>query len=431
MDYKEAMEYINCTAKFGSNLGLLRIKKLLEYMGNPEKDIKCIHVAGTNGKGSVSSMISRILADSGLKVGTYTSPHLERFTERITINDKEIPEDDVARIISSMEPIINRIIGEGYEHPTEFEIITAMMFKYFSENKIDCGVIEVGLGGRLDATNVITPLISVITTISIDHVDILGDTLGKIAYEKAGIIKEHGTVVVYPQEAEANEVIKRVCSESKATMIAVKSEGVILKSHSIDGQIFDLDINGESYENLSIKLLGRHQLLNAKTAITAVKALSIFKIHIDKSSVYKGLSNVRWPGRLEVMGGDPIILLDGAHNLQGIESLVDALKIYFKYNKLVLVMGVLRDKEVREMCEKIMPLADTIITTLPTSHRALPAQELDKIAASFCSDIFTFPHSEDAYRKGIEKTNKGDLLLFCGSLYMIGNIRTILQEKGH
>lgn len=430
MEYKEAVEYINNTAKFGMNLGLQRVKKLLEYMGNPEEKLKCLHIAGTNGKGSVTSMITGILMESGYKVGTYTSPHLERFTERIKVNNEEISEEDVAAMITHIKPLIDRISYEGYGHPTEFEIITAMMFKYFYDSSIDYGVIEVGLGGRLDATNVINPIISVITTISLDHMGVLGDTLSKIAYEKAGIIKENGIAVIYPQEDDVYEVLRSACLEKRASIVDVGIDDITLKSYSMDGQIFDLSVDGELYENLSIKLLGEYQLLNAKTAVTAVKALSMKGIDMSKDSIYKGLKSVAWPGRVEVMSRDPIVLLDGAHNLQGMKSLVCALKKYFKYNKLILVMGVLKDKQYQEMCNEIMPLADSIITTLPLNSRALGAEELENIASSYCSDVHTCPDAYDALRKGIEKTGTADLLLFCGSLYLIGYIRALIQQKG-
>ena len=429
MDYNEAMDYINNTAKFGMNLGLLRINKLLEYMGNPQKKLKCIHIAGTNGKGSITSIVSRILIEDGLRVGIYTSPYLQRFTERIKINDEEIPTDDIARLITYIKPIVDKIICEGLEHPTEFEIITALMFKYFDEKSIDYAVIEVGLGGRLDSTNVINPLVSIISSISFDHMGVLGDTLAKIAYEKAGIIKENGVVVIYPQEKEVYNVIRDVCCEKNAKLIKVVASGINLKSYSPDEQIFDLEYDDETYENLHMKLLGEYQLVNAKTALAAIKELSMMDIKIKRDSIYKGINNVRWPGRLEVISKKPTILLDGAHNIQGIQSLKQAIKKYFKYNKLVLVMGVLKDKQVIEMCETIMPMVDIIITTTPDSDRALSSKELGEISATYCKDVIVSYSINDAYIKAMDMIGNGDLLIFCGSLYMIGHIRTLIEES--
>jgi len=216
MDYKEALEFIENMGKFSINLGLDRIKRICNLMGDPQNDLKVIHIAGTNGKGSTTTFISSILKSQGYRVGIYTSPYIERFTERIKINDEEIKEKEVAEYLEYLIPIIDKVIKEGHEKPTEFEIITAMAFKYFYDNKVDYVVLEVGLGGRLDATNVVNPILSVITTISYDHMNILGDTLGKIAYEKAGIIKQDIPLVLYPQEKEADEVIRKVAKEKNS-----------------------------------------------------------------------------------------------------------------------------------------------------------------------------------------------------------------------
>jgi dihydrofolate synthase/folylpolyglutamate synthase len=366
--------------------------------------------------------------ESGFKTGIYTSPYLQRFTERIKINDLEIPEKDITRLVTYIKPIIDRILEEGYEHPTEFEIITAIMFKYFNEENVDFAVLEVGLGGRLDSTNVITPMVSVITSISFDHMAVLGNTLGKIAYEKAGIIKQNGVVVSYPQDEEAFDVIKKVCIEKNARLVTVDERGINLRSYSMDGQVFDIEVMDAKYVNLEMKLIGEYQLLNAKTAITAVMALSEMGIAISKQSIYEGIKNVRWPGRLEVMAKHPVILLDGAHNLQGITSLKNAILKYFKYKRLILVMGVLKDKQVNEMCNVLMPFADAIITTSPLSERALTAEELSKLAIIYCGSVEVCPNIEEAYKKGVSTAKDGDLLLFCGSLYMIGYIRTLIES---
>lgn len=425
------MEYIDNTAMFGSNLGLARIEKLLEYMGNPEKNLKCIHIAGTNGKGSVTAMISEILIEAGYKVGIFTSPYLERFSERIKINTKEISEGDIAKLTTYIKPIVDRVIAEGYDNPTEFEIITAIMFKYFYEQKVDYAVIEVGLGGRLDSTNVIEPLVSVITTISYDHMAILGDTLGKIAYEKAGIIKENGIVVSYPQEKEAQDVIEKVCKERNAKLLAVSDRGITLKKYSMDGQIFDLEIDDDVYENIEMKLIGEHQLINAKTAVTAVRALSQKGTDISREQILEGLKKVRWHGRLEVMGKKPALVLDGAHNIQGIRCLKKSLQKYFGYKRLILVAGMLRDKQYKDMCGEIMPMADTIITVTPDSPRALTSEELGKEALNYCADVMISTSIEDAYKKSIERAGREDLVLFCGSLYMIGHIRSLIVKSMH
>lgn len=430
LDYDEAMEYIENTAKFGSNLGLDRIKRLLYYMGNPEKKLKCIHIAGTNGKGSVVSMISSILIESGYKVGIYTSPYLQRFSERIKVNDTEISCEDTARLVTCIKPLVERVVSEGYDHPTEFEIITAIMFQYFYEMGVDLAVIEVGLGGRLDSTNVIDdPLVSVITSISYDHMAVLGNTLGKIAYEKAGIIKQNGITVSYPQQSEAYDVIKNICSVRNAKFIPVDSEGIVLKNYSMDGQVFDLTVDGETYKDLKMSLIGEHQLLNAKTALTVIKALSLRNINIKSESIADGLRKVRWPGRLEVMSKNPAVVLDGAHNIEGIESLKKALNKYFRYKKLILVIGILKDKQYDEMCSMLMPMADKIVTVTPDSPRALSSCRLKEIALNYCSDVYSSTSIEDAYKTGMHSASECDLVLFCGSLYMIGHIRSLIEQN--
>lgn len=430
MDYSEAMDYINSIEKFGMNPGLGRVDKLLEYMGNPHSKLKCIHVAGTNGKGSITSMISSILMECGYKVGMYTSPHLQRFTERIKVDNIEITEEETAGLISYMKPLAVRVSEEGLGHPTQFGIITAAMFKYFNEKSVDYGVIEVGLGGRLDATNVINPLVSVIASISYDHMNVLGNTIESIANEKAGIIKEGGIVVSYPQEKAALDVIREVCTRRKASLLQVDNSGIKLKDYNLSGQIFDMEIKGELYENIRIGLIGGHQLLNAKTAVTAVLALSTKGACIDRNSIYEGLRKASWPGRLEVVSNDPVIILDGAHNLQGIGSLKNALQKYFRYKKLIIIMGVLGDKQVEDMCSLIMPLAHTVVAVQPLGDRAMPYEELCSIASRYCDNVKGYPDIEEALEYGVNTADKDDLLLFCGSLYMIGYVRELMERRG-
>ena len=428
MDYYEAMKYINRTGKFGSKLGLDRINRLLYYMGNPHHKLRVIHVAGTNGKGSVVSIISSILIEAGYKVGIYTSPYLQRFTERIKINNEEISKDDIARLINYIGPIVDKVISEGYDNPTEFEIITAIMFKYFSDKQVDFVALEVGLGGRLDSTNVINPLVSVITSISYDHLGILGNTLSQIAYEKAGIIKQNGIVVSYPQEEEALKVIEDVCKERNAKLILVSQYDMHISKYSPKGQTFNLSINDKSYVGLKTSLLGEYQILNIKTSIQAIEALKYRGIYIKDEYIYKGVENAKWPGRIEVMGENPKIVLDGAHNVQGMAELKKAILKYFKYDKIILVIGVLRDKEYEKMCSIIMPIADTVITTKPDSERALSSEELGGVANKYNDSVIISSSILDAYNTSIESAKEDDLIVFCGSLYMIGRVRDIIQK---
>ena len=301
MNYQESLRYIEETHKFGVRLGLDNIAKLLELLGNPQDKLKIIHVAGTNGKGSTCSFISTILTESGYKVGLYTSPFLETFTERIRVNGINIPEEDVARIVTIIKSKIEQMVSEGYSYPTEFEIVTAMAFYYYCEQKVDFVALEVGLGGRYDATNVIkNSEVSVITSISLDHIGILGDTVEKIAYEKGGIIKENGTTLVYDQSEEVKNVIKQICKENNATYIEAKFDDIKVKQSDIYSQTYDCIIDGEKYEDLEIKLIGEHQINNSILALNTIKYLKEkHNLNITEDTIKKGLINTKWPGRIE------------------------------------------------------------------------------------------------------------------------------------
>ena len=331
MDYQESLKYIEETHKFGIRLGLDNMSKLLELLGNPQDKLNIIHVAGTNGKGSTCSFITSILKEAGYKVGLYTSPYLETFTERIRINGENIPEKDVARIVTLIKEKIEQMVSEGYSYPTEFEIVTTMAFYYYYEQGVDFVALEVGLGGRYDATNIIKKSdLSVITSISLDHVGILGDTVAKIAYEKAGIIKENGVVVVYDQSDEAKNVIKDICKEKNAKYIEVKFDDINIKKSNINSQVFDCTIIGQRYKDLEIKLIGDHQVNNSVLALSAIEILNQLKhLNINKDDIRRGLINTRWAGRIEKILDKPTFIIDGAHNEDGARSLAKAIEKNF------------------------------------------------------------------------------------------------------
>lgn len=440
MNYHEAMEYINDTAKFGNNLGLSRTEKLLEYLGNPHKKLKCVHIAGTNGKGSTTVMISKILREAGYKVGMYTSPYLEEFEERIQINGNNIPKDDLADIISDVAKAVEKVLKEGFDNPTEFEIITCAMFYYFYKMKVDYAVIEVGLGGRLDSTNVLTPgddfgvLVTVITSISYDHMKILGDTLGKIAYEKAGIIKNNTPLVLYPQEAEAEKVIENKALEMNSKIIKVNKNSVAYKNevnplNSDLTQSIVMKTEKHIY-HIDLALLGQHQLLNCAAAICAVEQL-IEKgaKNVRKDTIEAALSKVKWPGRLEVMSKEPFIVIDGAHNIDGITKLMISVEKYFKHKKLILILGILADKQVHAMVEKIAPMADKIITVSPHNSRAESSEKLKDIILNYNSNCENIEDYEEALKTAVSYYSEGDLILVSGSLYMIGDMRKIIRRS--
>lgn len=427
MNYKEALNFIENTGKFGINLGLKRIERLCELMGNPQSDLKIIHVAGTNGKGSTTTFISSILMSQGYRVGIYTSPYIERFTERIKINDTEISQEDVARLVTEIKPLINKLIEEGLDHPTEFELITACAFKYYKENNVDFVVLEVGLGGRFDATNIIKPLTSVITTISYDHVNILGDTLGKIAYEKAGIIKENTPVVIYPQEEEAMEVLLKVAEDKNAPVFMVSDSNVEIINDGIDGIKFN--VKGKySYEDIEINLLGEHQVYNALTALTAIEVIRRLGYKIGDRAIYDGLKKAKWPARFEVLKKHPYIVLDGGHNIQGIKALVKSVKKYFPNKTVKVVCGMLKDKNYNEMLEELFKISSSFITVTPNSPRSLTSEELSIVIKKYSKESIAAQSVDEAVSLMLTSLKDDEVALFCGSLYMIGEARTILMN---
>lgn len=429
MNYKEAMNYIKNTEKFGRNYGLSRTEKILELLGNPHKELKCIHIAGTNGKGSTTAMLNSILIHAGNKVGMYTSPYLEVFEERIQINSKNISEKSLSLVVSEVKKAVHEVIELGYEHPTEFEIITCAAFLHFKMEKVDFAVIEVGLGGRLDSTNVITPILSIITSISYDHMQVLGDTIEEIANEKAGIIKDKVPVVLYPQEFVVEKVIEKACLKNSSSLIRVKEDSVGLCN--INEKNYTQTIRVKTYKDnydIELSLLGSHQVVNCATALTAVEVLKDLGVKIEKTHILNALSSVKWIGRLEVMNRNPLIVIDGAHNIDGINRLVESVEKYFKYDNLILVLGILADKQVEAMIKAIAPLGSKIIAVTPHSERGSLAVELKEVILKYNKNCEAVENYADAYKKAVGYSNSRDMILFSGSLHMIGDMRKIIKE---
>lgn len=426
MNYQEALNYINESHKFGIRLGLDNMRNLLELLGNPQDKLNVIHVAGTNGKGSTCSFITSILKESGYKVGLYTSPFLETFTERIKINGENIPEEDVARIVT----LIKEKIEQGDIYPTEFEIVTAMAFYYYCEQDVDFVALEVGLGGRYDATNIIkTSDVSVITSISLDHVGILGDTVAKIAYEKGGIIKENGTAIVYDQSDEAKDVIKDICKEKNAKYIEVKFDDINIKQSDIYSQVYDCSIMGKKYEDLEIKLIGDHQVNNSILALSAIDFLKETKgLNITEEDIRKGLINTKWPGRIEKIMEKPIFIIDGAHNEDGARSLAKAIDKNFNGKKATLLIGMLEDKDIDGVLEILMPYFNKVITTTPDNPRAIDSEKLKDKISKYVDNIVSKPSIEEAVEYTLKNSSEDDIVISAGSLYMIGTVRTLVNK---
>ncbi|HEX9026458.1 MAG TPA: folylpolyglutamate synthase/dihydrofolate synthase family protein [Clostridium sp.] len=431
MTYKEAMDYISSVGRFGSNYGLERTFRLLELLGSPHEKIKFIHVAGTNGKGSTTAMITKILRGFGYKVGMYTSPYLEEFEERIQINGENINKDTLVNLLEEVKIAISKVIEEGYQHPTEFEIITALMFLHFYNEKVDYGVIEVGLGGRLDSTNVLTPKVSVITSISLDHMNILGDNLKDIAKEKAGIIKAGVPVILYPQEKEVEEVIVNVAKEKNSKIYFIKKEAGSLININYEELYQNVEI--ESYKNkytIKLPLLGEHQISNLNVALHTIEVLCEQEmVNLDKNLLEKSLEDVKWIGRLEVLGKKPTIVIDGAHNIDGIKALRKNIEKYFKYNKIYLLLGILADKQVKEMIEEIAEIAEKIYALTPHSERAELSEDLKNEILKYNSNTIALESYEEAFLLALKEAKEEDLILISGSLYMIGDMRKIITRK--
>lgn len=430
MNYNEALKYIHESHKFGIRLGLDNIKKLLELLDNPQDKLKIIHIAGTNGKGSTCSFISTILKEGGYKVGLYTSPFLETFTERIRVNGDNIPEDEVGNIVSLIKEKIEVMVNEGYSYPTEFEIVTAMAFYYFYKENVDFVALEVGLGGRYDATNVIEkPIVSVITSISMDHIGVLGDTLGKIAFEKGGIIKENCTTIVYPQKYEAGQVIKNICKENRSKYIECNFNDINIKQSNINLQKYDCIINKKEYKDLEIKLIGDHQVKNSVLALNVIDYINDnLGLNISEECIRKGLAQTSWPGRIERIKENPMFIIDGAHNEEGAESLAKAMDKYFKDKNKVLIIGMLEDKDISSVLDILIPRFNKVITTTPDNPRSIDADKLKKKIEEYNIDVISKPKINEAVEYALQNTKKEDVIISAGSLYMIGNVRSIIKN---
>ncbi len=424
MQYQEAMDYIASLQQFGSVLGLARISCLLELLGNPQNDLRVIHIAGTNGKGSVGTFIASILQASDYQVGRYISPAVYDYRERIQINGQYIPEAALCRHLETLRTACSQMVQAGGEHPTVFELETALCFLYFQEAQCDFVVLEVGLGGRFDSTNVISkPLVSVITSISLDHTDILGDTLAKIAYEKAGILKEGCPAVLYPQAPSAMQVLRAVADELHVSLHMADFAQLFSLSDSLQGQCFDY----KTLHALEIALLGQHQLRNAATAIETIWVLSQLGYSISDAAIRQGLSDAKWPGRFEVIAQSPLVVVDGAHNPDAAQQLADTIARNFEKNQVVLVMGVFADKAYPQIVEIMSKVADTFITLAPQHVRALPSETLCALGRTQFPSVFDAKTASLALQTALQLVPADGVILAFGSLSTVGEITAIVR----
>ncbi|MDD5127354.1 MAG: bifunctional folylpolyglutamate synthase/dihydrofolate synthase [Dehalococcoidales bacterium] len=430
MDYQSALDYILTFADYERMprsavvFDLRRIRMLLERLGNPQETPRTVHITGTKGKGSTSAMVASILTQAGYHTGLYTSPHLLSFTERIQFDGKNIPEDTLARITEDLQPhiiAVNQAGGLG--NLTTFEIITALSFVYYREMKADYQVLEVGLGGRLDATNVVKrPDICVITSISFDHTDVLGDTLEKIANEKAGIIKPGAIVVTAPQPPEAMAVIEKVSREKGCRLIKAGVDLTWqLKSFSSEGQLFNLKGIKRSYE-LILPLLGEHQLENAASAVAVAEVLAEHGAKITPEQIIRGLMQVRWPGRLQVLRRRPALVIDGAHNAYSIKRLGEALRKYFQFKRLFLIFGASSDKDIAGMCDELAVFADEVIVTHSHNPRSVSPDKLAEEIAKRGIKCETEENVASAIELALGQAAPDDLICVTGSIFVIAEV---------
>ncbi|MFZ4440239.1 MAG: bifunctional folylpolyglutamate synthase/dihydrofolate synthase, partial [Syntrophales bacterium] len=397
----------------GIRLGLDPVRSLLQRLGNPQESCPAVLIAGTNGKGSVAAMTASLLTAAGFRTGLYTSPDLIDFRERIRIDGRMIRREEIVACAEA----VKRGVRETVSY---FEFLTAMAFLYFEKEKVDIVVLEVGLGGRLDATNVVTPLVSVITNISLEHREYLGNTLEKIASEKGGIIKEGGICLTAARQKPVIDTLERICRERGASLYRVGKE--IRTTIHRDGTFSYRGI-GRSFERLTCPLIGRHQISNAALALGAVEMIGDAGFRVNDAAVSKGLKEAQWEGRLEILQRSPMLLVDGAHNAAGAAALRQAFLNDFPHRRLILVFGVLGDKDYRTMSKMLLPLADRVILTRPHSERALPPDSLLPLAEKFNKAIEVINNPGDALRRALSLAGKNDLVCAAGSLYLVGEIK--------
>lgn len=407
------LAYLASLDKIGIRFGLGPVRRLLNRLGKPQNAYKAVLIAGTNGKGSIAAMISAILVKSGYRVGLYTSPHLIDFRERIKINGRMISEYDT-------NIFINAVRKKVAEEVTWFEFVTAMAFLYFQKKDVDIAVLEVGMGGRLDATNVCRPMISVISNISLEHRAYLGNRLQEIASEKAGIIRKGTVCVTAAKQPSVRKVIIDICRKKK-TQIYTLGKDFRVRKNRTDG----IDYYGykDQFKGVFCPLRGRHQLENAATALAAIEKLRMRGMSISTHGILQGMQDTKWEGRLEVIGKNPTVLLDGAHNPAGVSALCRALREEFSYRKLIIIFGVLGDKDIGRMLGSLCRVADRLILTKPDVMRASPVEKIYHAAKHRHDLINVFEDSGEAVRFALEVSSERDLICITGSLYLVGEVK--------
>lgn len=446
MKYEKALSYLNSFINYekisdysytSRSFNLKRIKSLLSLLDNPQQKLSFLHIAGTKGKGSTAAFVGSVLKEAGFKAGLYTSPHLIDFRERIRVNNKLISKQELRHLINRLEPYVDRLQKKSqFGSFTFFEIYTSLAFLFFVQKKVDIAVLEVGLGGRLDATNVIEPLVCAITEISFDHTEKLGNTLSLIAREKAGIIKENSLVVISPQKLEVLAVIRKIVKRRKAKLwevgkdIKVNPQRTAHSPQPTDFRFQTFGVQGiwGDYERVTIPLLGEHQQINAACAIGILELLRFHNINISQETIKQGLRKVDWPGRLEIVGERPFIVLDGAQNESSAKALKESIKLNFPYKKLILILGISQDKDIKGVGRTLCPLADRVILTKVNSPRAAEPSYLKKELKGFSQNTTLIPKVNSAFQYAKLSASPEDLICITGSLYLVGEIKQIVNK---
>ncbi len=432
LSFEEAMDFLRERTRFGINLGLRRIEKLLAKMGNPhQKQVKYIHIGGTNGKGSTLAYLAKILQYAGYRVGTFISPHLHHYTERMRINGQDIPQQKVAKLVSDIKPLLEEMEAEGCEPPTEFEVNTAMALQYFTDEQVDYALLEVGMGGAIDSTNVIVPELSIITNVAMDHMDYIGKTITEIAQTKSGIIKEKKPIITGSRHSDALRVLREKAAACHAPLF-IQGEDFDWESRKKNGCCQEAEfVYPKGRIPFAIKMLGRYQLDNCVLAMMAAKCLGISNDYLISRAVFDTV----WPGRLEIISENPLIILDGAHNTAGMASLAEALQEYWPDHKIVAVLGMLADKERKQALKQLLPLIQEAIITKVPCTRAGNWKRLAEICEEYRVPCQTVEMVDEACTAGMaaltEILEPNKLLLVTGSLYMIADARAYLLQEYH
>ena len=421
MTLDQTLEYIHSNYWNGGTFGLERMNQLLDLIGHPEKDLKCIHIAGTNGKGSTASMSANILRKAGYTVGLYTSPYIFKFHERMQVNGECISDEELIEICGEIKEKADAMERQ----PSEFELVTCIAFEYFKRHNCDLIALEVGLGGEYDATNTIgSPEVAVLTNIGLDHVEVLGNTMEKIAETKSKIIKPGCHCVTYREPESVEAVFEARCKEVGAKWIKADFDSIELLSASLEGQV----LNWGPYKELNLPLLGQHQLKNAATVLTVMMALRERGWQISDEAIREGLATVFWPGRFELVARKPLFIVDGGHNPQCIEALVNNVRDYLGDRKLVILTGVLADKDYNEMYRDMVPFATEIVTMTPPNPRALTAQDLKAYLDQFGKPVYACDTIDEGVKLAKAKAGEDGVVLAYGSLYMVGDIENAARK---